>query len=276
MTDREFKGGVISAIRQLMRPVARLMLSAGIPWREFAEHVKQVFVAVAHAEYGTGARPATVSRISLLTGMSRKEVRRRLDLQPTGQTLDAHVRKTTDATRILSVWHQHETYRHSDGHPRPLPLEGPAPSFQTLHAQCGCDIPMSTILKELDRAGAIRIDGGTVHALTRYYMPAALDVAAVRRTGSVFQDLGNTLTFNLAQRAHGRSRFEARATDERVRLEDVAEFQRIVEDRAMAFLEEIDAWLGSHQATGDEPAVRLGIGVYMIQNAPDGAEGESA
>src|SRR6056297_161204 len=238
MDNDNFKTAVIAALRQLIRPIARLMLYAGVPWREFAEHVKQEFVAVATAEFGVNGRPTNVSRVSLLTGIARKEVRRLRELS--------------------------EAEKGTDGKALEMPLKGPAPSFEALHRRCGCDIPETTMLKELVRAGAVRIEDERVRALTRYYMPSALDAESVLRAGSVIEDLGETVTFNLRNRPKGRTRFEARATNDAVRADQAAAFDLFVRERAMAFLEEIDGWLTRHQATGDEPAVRMGIGVFRI------------
>ena len=264
MDNDNFKTAVIAALRQLIRPIARLMLYAGVPWREFAEHVKQEFVAVATAEFGVNGRPTNVSRVSLLTGIARKEVRRLRELSEAEKATDANPRTTTGATRLLGTWHQDNTYVGTDGKALEMPLKGPAPSFEALHRRCGCDIPETTMLKELVRAGAVRIEDERVRALTRYYMPSALDAESVLRAGSVIEDLGETVTFNLRNRPKGRTRFEARATNDAVRADQAAAFDLFVRERAMAFLEEIDGWLTHHQATGDEPAVRMGIGVFRI------------
>lgn len=269
-----FKSSVISALRQLMRPIARLMLSAGIPWREFAEHVKQVFVSVATDEFGVNGRPTNVSRVSLLTGIARKEVRRLRDLDAAAAQAASRPATTTGATRLLGVWHQDERYRHRAGKARELPLKGPAPSFESLHRECGCDIPESTMLKELARAGAVSIEGEKVRALTRYYMPSAMDAESVRRAGSVIEDLGNTAAFNLLNRPRGLSRFEARASSETVSADQAEAFDIFVRERAMAFLEEIDHWLSSHQAPEGEPGIRMGIGVYRIDDRNTRKQGE--
>lgn len=269
-----FKSSVISALRQLMRPIARLMLSAGVPWREFAEHVKHVFVSVATEEFGVNGRPTNVSRVSLLTGIARKEVRRLRDLDAAEAQAASKPATTTGATRLLGVWHQDERYRDRAGKARALPLTGRAPSFESLHRECGCDVPQSTMLKELARAGAVSIDGDTVRALTRYYMPAAMDAESVRRAGSVIEDLGNTVAFNLLNRPRGLSRFEARASSETVSADHAEDFDIFVRKRGMAFLEEIDDWLSRHRAPDGEPGVRMGIGVYRIHDENIQKQGE--
>ena len=63
-----------------MRPIASLLMRCGMTWKEFAELCKTVFVEVASEEYGIRGRKTNVSRTAILTGMSRKEVKRLRDL----------------------------------------------------------------------------------------------------------------------------------------------------------------------------------------------------
>jgi hypothetical protein len=52
----------------------------------------------------------------------------------------------------------------------------------------------------------------------------------------------------------------------RVRRRAANAFQAYLELNAMRFLQETDDWLADREADGkDEPAVRLGVGIYMIR-----------
>jgi hypothetical protein len=57
-----------------------MVMKCGIMWREFSELSKSVFVHVATDEFSIRGRPTNVSRASLLTGISRKEVKRQHEL----------------------------------------------------------------------------------------------------------------------------------------------------------------------------------------------------
>ena len=66
-------------------------------------------------------------------------------------------------------------------------------------------------------------------------------------------------------------RFERAAMNARVRAEALPEFRTFLETEGQAFLERVDAWLTAHQAradqsTDDAGAIRLGAGVYHIQD----------
>lgn len=270
------KNHVLAACRQLLRPIARLLLRFGVMQRDFGELCKEVFVEVATHEYGLQGRPTNVSRTALLTGLDRKEVRRIRELLAAAVD-DAEVRGRQDRlTRVLSAWHQDPAFSR-EGVPLELPLTAPAPtpSFSAIVQRYGGDVPAVALLKELKRAGAVTEEDGRLRALTRYYMPVATDEAALQRAGSVLEDLGNTVVHNLLPPARGAApRFEGRATNTTIAAAAVPEFRQFLEQRGQALLEEVDAWLTVHEATAEDmaPRVRVGVGIYAIQDPPKKTE----
>ena len=100
------KTAALRAFRLLFRPVARMLLRAGVNWREVAEVGKSTYVEIATEDFGIRGRPTNVSRVAILTGFTRREVRRLRDL------LDAESPESFSrmnyATRVLSGWWQDE------------------------------------------------------------------------------------------------------------------------------------------------------------------------
>jgi len=270
--ELEQKAVVHRSCRLLLRPIALLLLKCGMTWKEFSDLSKRVFVEVAGAEFGIRGRPTNVSRVSILTGIARKEIARlRKDADAEPATPGT---RTNDATRLLSGWHEDPAYLGSDGKPLALPERGPAPSFESLFQRYGGDTPFQTLLKELRAAGSIGDDAdGRLTAARRYHMPAAMSEENIRLFGTNLFDHARTLEGNVSGRKDAR-RFEGYATEERIRAADAAAFRQFVEDRGQQFLEEIDAWLLRHRAADLEPGarpVRLGVGVYSIEgHLPEG------
>ena len=128
MTDS--KGTALAALRLLFRPVARIMLRAGINWRELADVCKATYVEVATEDFGIRGRPTNISRVAILTGLTRKEVRRLRDLLE--EASPEVFSRMNFATRVLSGWHQDEEFLDAEGKPRPLPREGASGSFESL------------------------------------------------------------------------------------------------------------------------------------------------
>lgn len=266
---------VVQTCRVLLRPIASLLLKCGMTWREFADVSKNVFVAVASQDFGLKGRPTNVSRVSILTGVSRKEVARVRSLLE--EEADPPPNKTTDATRLLSGWHQDPDFLLPDGTPRELPPEGPGASFATLWRRYGGDVPVTSLRKELQNVGAITVlPGGLLRVERRYFMPRRFDPEWILNAGSMLRDLGEGIAHNLefgpeaatAGKLAGRRRFIGRATSSAVDPAALPEFEAFVEKNGQEFLERIDQWLTEHEARpaaeAARPPMRLGLGLFLI------------
>jgi hypothetical protein len=258
------------ACRHWLRPVARWLLRAGVTWKEFAELSREVFVVTASEEFGLRGRPTNVSRVALLTGLSRRDVRSAL-----AEAREASATVAEDAlnhaSRVLTGWHLDADFLAPDGRPRVLAAEGEAGSFAQLLRRYAGDIPTTALEKELLRSRSVeRLADGSYRALRRYYMPHAMDGRAVERAGSVLADLATTVEHNLTREDPEPTRFEGRAQNRRIDPRHLPAFRAYVEREAQALLERMDDWLSTHEAPAAGPAVRLGIGVYAIQDATSG------
>lgn len=260
------KGTTTAALRLLFRPVARIMLRAGVNWRELADVCKATYVEVATEDFGIRGRPTNVSRVAILTGLTRREVRRLRNLLK--EDNPEIFSRINYATRVLSGWYQDEEFLDADGNPAPLPPTGDGRSFETLCGKYIGDVAPSTMLKELKHVGAVEENAnGNLVAKTRYYMPALMDPEQVLRSGSVLEDLGYTVAYNLHRSDTDPSRFERRATNTKMPADVVPEFREFIEEEGQAFLEKVDAWLSEHETTesGGKDSVQLGLGAYWIE-----------
>ncbi|NNF17857.1 MAG: hypothetical protein HKN70_14025 [Gammaproteobacteria bacterium] len=239
-------------------------------WREFSELSKSVFVDVATNEFGISGRPTNISRVSILTGISRKEVKRQRDLLR--EKASPTPAKTTDATRLLSGWHQDPEFTDAAGVPSVLPLTGEFPTFSDLFGRYGGDTPEQTMLRELNKAGAISLDKQRrVQAKSRYFMPAMMSDSNIRLFGMHLGSHAQTLKNNIAKGAGTAPRFEGIAIDDRIHGKHVGEFNAYLEERGQKFLEEVDDWLSHHRVDDeddDSVTVQLGAGLYAIEGSP--------
>ena len=250
----------------LFRPVARVLLRAGVNWREIAEVGKVTYVEVATNEFGIRGRPTNVSRVAIMTGFTRREVRRLRDLLER-ETPESFTRMNY-ATRVLSGWWQDPAFADGHGRPRRLSVNGEEPSFAALCSRYSGDVPATTLLKELRHVGAVAEDeDGRLVAKSRVYIPVLMDPEQMLRSGSVLEDMGNTVAYNLHRQSDDPSRFERRATNTNMPETTVAEFRDFVEKEGQAFLEKVDGWLTEHECNenDDSNRVRLGFGGYWIE-----------
>jgi hypothetical protein len=259
---------IVNASLRWLRPMARWLLKSGVTWKEFAELSRGVFISVAEQEFGLRGRPTNVSRVALLTGLTRREVRRyRETFVP-----PAHDPRAEDdlnhASRVLAGWHLDAEFIDDLGRPRELPATGAGGSFAALVRRYAGDIPATALTKELLRTGSIaRDDLGRYRALRRFYMPRPMDGQAVERAGNVLADLASTVEHNLAREGNDPARFEGRAQNRHIDPRHLPAFRAFMEREGQAFLERCDEWLTAHEApAGEGTRARLGVGIYAIQD----------
>lgn len=252
------------AIGALLEPVVRILLRSGIPFAQFAALAKQAYVAVATRDFGLRGRPTNISRVALLTGLTRRDVRKQRQLIELRES-DGEGR-ISNIARVLYYWHSNELYVDANGKPMPLSAEGEAPSFESLYRQYGGgDVPATAALKELIGSGTVvRRDDQKLEAKRRYFMPAESDPVAIERAGEVLADLGDTVAFNLFREAGERTRFEGRATSRYIPEAVLEEYRDFLEIEGQRFLEQVDDWLSRHEDDSRGGRRRVGLGVYQI------------
>jgi hypothetical protein len=149
-----------SIFYKILRSVARIFLRFGISYREYCELSKTAFIAVAAEDYGVHGRPTNASRISAMTGLTRKEVGRIRKKIERGEELLAD--RSSPINEVLDAWHTVDDFRNGKGEPKPLPVSGERGSFEALIRQFAGDIPEGAMRKELQRINAIETTGDRI------------------------------------------------------------------------------------------------------------------
>ena len=264
MASEATRSRILDALGHLLEPVVLLLLKSGITWREFSDLAKAKFVQVATDEFGIRGRPTNASRVSILTGLDRRDVRKlRLAL--------AHRRPVdpgfmSKPSQVLDGWFHDPEFLAASGRARDLEIEGESGSFTALVRRYAPGIPPVAMIKELKAVGAIaEVRDTKLRALKRAYIPRELDADHIRLWGSVLKDVGTTWEHNLTRTREQRARFERRAINLRIDRRAIAEFQSFLEEEGMAFLERVDDWLSAHEAK-DGDGARLGAGLYYIED----------
>ncbi len=153
------QAALVLALRRVLRPLVRLMLERGITFQYLSEMLKSVYVEVAEREFRIDNKPPTDSRISLMSGVHRKDVSRlRAELQAQEPTPPAVV---SLGANLVAVWLGTPAYVDAHGKPLPLPRfrsEGGDQSFEALVASVNSDIRSKVVLDEWLRLGVAHID----------------------------------------------------------------------------------------------------------------------
>lgn len=264
----DIKQAIASASQHLLRPLVRLLLRNGIAFDDFAEVARGVYAQVARDEFTPEGKRPTDSRVAILTGLTRKEVRRLRDESNAPGALPewggAH-----RATRVLSGWFQDPDFTDQHGEPRELDAKDENNGFPALVRRYSGDMPISAMLAELERVKAVEhVNDNKIRLLNRSYIPDHGDPEGVRMLGTAVHDLLATLEHNLTRDPGERPYFQRVAFNTRVDAKMVPLFRRITNEQGKQFLESLDDWLSAHevpeQRSGEHN--RVGVGVYLFQD----------
>ncbi len=141
----------ITAVELLLRPLARLFLEEGLVFGTAEELLKTAYVRVADAEYRLRAEPPTDSRVSVLSGVHRKDVHR---IRYTPEDKPKAIAVPL-ASEVVTRWISDPRYLDARGSPRVLPraADPPAASFDGLVRSISKDVRPRVLLDELVRLG---------------------------------------------------------------------------------------------------------------------------
>jgi hypothetical protein len=165
---------LVSALRRLLRPVIRLAIHYGLTYPSLAEMLKSVYVEVADREFQIDGKPQTDSRVSMLTGVHRKDVKR-LRSEAAADTREVP-KSVSLGAQIAAVWSSRPEYLTEDGGPRALPrLSGneSQPSFDSLVRSISRDIRSRVVLDEWLRLGVVSLEDDNVMLNRAAFVPAS-------------------------------------------------------------------------------------------------------
>ena len=149
----------VQALQLLLRPIVRVVLSQGITLGYLTELLKSLLVEEAEQNFRLDKKPTTDSRISLLTGVHRKDVNR---LRTSVADEDARLpSKVSLGAQLVAQWLGNKQYLDDAGQPKPLPRyksEGGEASFEAMVMGINSDIRSRVVLDEWTRLGVVHID----------------------------------------------------------------------------------------------------------------------
>lgn len=263
------KINLFNALFKLMQPLVKLLLRFGVSHSEFAELSKRVYVYMAESEkeFRLDERKQSVSRISVLTGLNRKEVAKQRTLIQSDQLeIISHNR----AAQVVNAWLRDVDYQDHAGEPLELPLSGGSFSFTTLVKKYSGDMPVRAVLDELLRVAAVRkVEGDLLRLCSKAYIPQASNDEKLKILGTSATDLLTTLEHNIPCSLED-SRLQLTLAYDNLPKEALEEFKLMCEEHAQKTLLTLNDWL-SKQDRNVTPSIkgqgryRAGLGMYYFE-----------
>jgi len=257
-----------AAIARILRPLIHILIRNGISYGTFADLAKWLFVDVAKREFAIEGRKQTVSRVSVVTGLNRKEVKRVSELPvPDDQ---ASSERYNRAARVIAGWRRDTAFRGKNGVPAVLPFTGPDSSFQTLVKKYSGDMPFRAVLDELVRVGAVvHTDDDRVHLLLRAYLPTGDESMKIHILGTDVAHLIASIQHNL-EPDEREPFYQRKVLYDNLPDDVLPNFRKLSAESAQKLLETLDTWLSARDRDSG-PGVSgtgrniAGLGIYYFE-----------
>lgn len=149
---------ILQAVERALRPLVAVLLDQGVGLTALVEMLKGIYVQTAEASLAGDARGASDSRVSVMTGVHRKDVRR---LRRSSRRPARAPASVLRGAQIVAQWSARREFR--DGRGRPARLarlrsDGGTRSFEALAQSVTRDVGPRALLDELLRLGIVRLD----------------------------------------------------------------------------------------------------------------------
>jgi hypothetical protein len=257
---------LVSAVRHILRPLVKLLLTHSITFPFLSDLLKAIYVEVATEEFRLQGKPQTDSRISLLSGVHRKDVKHLRPERILEQTIPPSV---SLSTKLVRLWTSDPQRLDETGRHRPLPMmmsEGGGTSFEALVSSVSKDIRSRVILDEWLRTGIAKIDAeGRVCLNTKPLSPKSdFDEKAYY--------VGQNLHDHLSAAAHNLDGqqpplLESSIHCNKLTPESIAELDALAKRLGMQVLDAVHkraSELEARDANSPEARQRMNFGIYFF------------
>jgi len=252
-----------AAVARFMRPLVRAMIRAGVTFPAFVDLAREIYVDIAMDDGAVDGHPPSFSRISIVSGVHRKEVRR---LATRDRAKGGPPPALALGAKAIAVWTGDPRYTDEEGQPLPLPRSSldDQPSFDQLVTSISKDIRPRALLDEWLAHGIVRYQDDLVHLTKAAFVPAE----GYEEKAYYF---GRNLRDHVAAGAHNLlggvpPLFDRAVYYDRLAPETLEELRRTVEQRAQALLLEINrkaSELALRDRAMDQPTGRFTFGAYF-------------
>jgi len=263
---------VLSATRRILKPLARLLLANGVTLTSILEVLKSVLVEVAETDFPVKGKATTDSRISLLTGVHRKDVKR-LRQQDHQELIEP--KSVSLGTQVINAWITEKKWLDKDKRPLSLPKLSTSKgmkSFESLVESISRDVRSRAILDELLRLGVVYINDDDLVQLKADAFVPRNDLEQTlfyleRGVGSHLNaGVANTIT-------PGQQPFFDRMVHyDHIKLGDIENLLTSADEQAMKLLTSINELAKKSNSSQTETPQQFTLGVYVYHHPANKTE----
>ncbi len=224
--DRE--QAAAKCLRLLLRPIVRFCFRNSLVLQEIVEHLKMALVEEASEAMRRSGQRVNVSRISVMTGVHRREVMRLTDNAEPSQT------PASLASRVIGQWEQDSRFHTAAGVPRMLSYEGDQNDFKDLVRCVSQDLNHCTVLFELERIGAVERRKAGLRLMRPSVVLTGDMLEGFQLLGRDSEDLMDAALENILEKPKP-AQLHARTEYDNISLEALPEIRQWLLDEGAAF-----------------------------------------
>lgn len=258
------------ALASVLYPLARILLRCGVGYPEFAELAKHAYIEAASGrKTASKRRPLSIAQVSVMTGLSRKEVTRICNLKTKIQVDTVSYRNIY--AEVLHRWVTDPMFLDESGYPKVLSFSRGKSSFSELVSSVSDTLYPREILIELQRSGAVGgIGDSKLCLLRREYIPDTTEEKAIEGLQFGLRRLTETVFFNSEPENRKSSKFQRIIHTNRISVADINIVQASLTAILAAFATKVDDFLTSFPSTTDTKNINkkstyhVGVGLYYF------------
>ena len=255
---------LIKAIRRILFSLTHFFLKVGITFPLLSEILKEVYVDVANTHFRLDNKKQTQTRLSFITGVHRKDVKRLLALHED----DDEPKNVSVGVRIISKWLTDLRFLDDFRQPLALPLKSKSESSfeELIEAICKQDIRPRVILDEWLQLGVVKFTKeNKVQLVTSAFIPQkGLDEKSFF-LGQNISDHFQAASSNLLNDSP--KFFERCVYYEGLSEKSISKLKKMVDEQGMEMLIKINEranQLKKEEPKENIPTHRFNVGVYLF------------
>jgi hypothetical protein len=153
---------LVKAVTMLCRPLIRLLIEKGMTFPQFRELMKTLYVEVATENFSLDDNKPSDSRLFVLTGIHRKDIKR---IRQLGEQNEPVITSSASlSAEIIARWNGMAEFLDDKNKPRALAKsgKGDVAGFEQLVSSVNKDVRSKVILEEWLRLNIVRMKGDYV------------------------------------------------------------------------------------------------------------------
>ena len=210
-----------AVLLRLLQPLTRFALRHGLKIQEIQAALAQSMVQQAQKELSARSQEQSTSRLSVMTGIHRREISRQLGDSSSDQNPSL-------IAKVVGLWQHSTRYLGANGRPRALHAGFEGADFNELVREVSKELNPAVVLFELQRVGVVSVDsvdGQTLAMLKKgAFSPSDRFGSGIDILASDIEDLICTVEENLTGDATEKN-LHARTVFDSVRVENIAELK---------------------------------------------------